>query len=43
MGSEVQKFDRDVEAESEDHAREILLSELGSEHSVSRGSIEVEE
>lgn len=42
MGNEVQKFEREVEAESESHAREKVLSQLGSEHSVSRGNIEVE-
>jgi len=43
MGSRVQKFDREVEAESEEYAKEKVLSQLGSEHSVSRGNIEVEE
>jgi len=42
MGKETQKFDREVEAESEKHAKEKVLSELGSEHGTSRGNIELE-
>lgn len=42
MGKETQKFEREVEAESEKHAREKVLSELGSEHSVPRGSISLD-
>ena len=42
MGKETQKFERQVEAESEKHAKEKVLSELGSEHSTSRGNITLE-
>jgi len=35
-------FEREVEAESLDHARDVLKAELGSEHSVTRGKIEIE-
>lgn len=35
-------FERTVEAESLKHARENVLSQLGSEHSVTRGKITVE-
>lgn len=42
MGKDEQKFEREVEASSEKHAKEKLLSELGSEHSVTRGSIQLE-
>lgn len=36
-------FEREVEAESLDHAREKLYSSLGSEHSVPRSKIEIED
>lgn len=36
-------FQREVEAESRKHAEEKLFSELGSEHSVPRSKIVVEE
>jgi len=42
MGKEVQKFEREVEAESKKHAKEKVLSELGSEHNTSRGNITLE-
>lgn len=42
MGKETQKFEREVEAESKKHAREKVLSELGSEHNASRGNIVLE-
>jgi len=42
MGQETQKFEREVEAESEKHAKEKVLSELGSEHNTSRGNITLE-
>ena len=42
MGMDKQKFNREVEASSEKHAEEKLYAELGSEHSVSRGQIELE-
>ena len=43
LGNEKQPFDREVEAESQKHAKDKLLAELGSEHSVSRSRITVEE
>jgi ribosomal protein L20A (L18A) len=36
-------FEKEVEGESLKHAREKLYSQLGSEHSVTRGKIEIEE
>lgn len=42
MGKDKQKFEREVDASSEKHAREQVLSQLGSEHSVTRGSIQLE-
>lgn len=43
MGREVQPFDKEVEAESEKHARDKLYAELGSKHSVPRSSIKIVE
>ncbi|MFP4038448.1 MAG: 50S ribosomal protein L18Ae [Candidatus Nanohaloarchaea archaeon] len=43
MGNQWQKFERTVEAESEKHAEQKLLSELGSEHGVARGNIKLSE
>ncbi len=42
MGKDKQKFSREIEASSKKHAEEKLYAELGSEHSVSRGQIELE-
>ncbi|MFB6209431.1 MAG: 50S ribosomal protein L18Ae [Candidatus Nanohaloarchaea archaeon] len=42
LGREKPEFEREVEAESEKHAREKLYSELGSEHSIGRGKIHIE-
>lgn len=36
-------FTREVEAESMEHARDKLYAELGSEHSVPRSKIEIED
>jgi ribosomal protein L20A (L18A) len=36
-------FEKEIEGESLKHAREKLYAELGSEHSVTRGKIEIEE
>ncbi len=43
LGRQKQPFEREVEAESLRHAREKLYSTLGSEHSVKRTKIDVEE
>ncbi|MFB6203391.1 MAG: 50S ribosomal protein L18Ae [Candidatus Nanohaloarchaea archaeon] len=43
LGRGTHGFERDVDAESEDHARDSLYSELGSEHSISRSKISIEE
>ncbi len=43
LGRGTQPFTREVEAESEKHAREKLYSQLGSEHSITRGKISIEE
>lgn len=36
-------FEREVEAESIDHGRDVLYAELGSEHSVPRSKITIED
>ncbi|QGA80551.1 50S ribosomal protein L18Ae [Candidatus Nanohalobium constans] len=43
LGNHAQPFDREIEAESEKHAKDKLYSELGSEHSKPRSSITIEE
>lgn len=43
QGRGVQNFSRKVEAESLKHAREKIYATLGSEHSVPRSKIEIEE
>jgi ribosomal protein L20A (L18A) len=43
LGGNLQKFEREVEAESLGHARDKLFSQLCSEHSVKRSSIDIEE
>lgn len=37
------QFTREVDAESENHAEDLVLSSLTSEHSISRANIEVED
>lgn len=36
-------FEREVDAESVDHGREKVYSQLGSEHSITRSKITIEE
>ncbi len=43
QGRSENPFEREVEAESLNHARDILKSELGSEHSVARSKITIED
>ncbi|MFB6204655.1 MAG: 50S ribosomal protein L18Ae [Candidatus Nanohaloarchaea archaeon] len=43
LGRGVHGFERQLEAESLSHAEEKLFSELGSEHSVPRSKIEIDE
>jgi len=43
LGNHKQPFQREIEAESQKHAKDKLYSELGSEHSASRSRITVEE
>lgn len=43
QGRTVTGFTRTVSANSLKHARETLYSQLGSEHSVTRGKITIEE
>lgn len=43
MGDRWQKFEREIEADSEEYAKEKVLSQLGSEHNVPRGNIELSE
>lgn len=42
QGRGTQKFEREVEADSESHAREKLFSALCSEHSIKRTKIDIE-
>ena len=35
-------FEREVAAESENHAEDVVLAQLSSEHSISRANISVE-
>lgn len=43
LGRGVQGFEREIEAESLKHAEDNLYAELGSEHSIDRSKIEVED
>jgi ribosomal protein L20A (L18A) len=43
LGRETQPFRREVEANSFEHGKDKVYAELGSEHSVSRSRIEIEE
>ncbi len=42
-GRGTQTFERDVDAASEDHARDLAYSQLCSEHSVDRAQITIEQ
>ncbi|MDY6770408.1 MAG: 50S ribosomal protein L18Ae [Candidatus Nanohaloarchaea archaeon] len=42
MGRETQPFEKEIEAESEDHAREIIYSEFGSKHGASRANVTID-
>lgn len=41
LGSEKRPFSKEVEAESEGHAREIVYSLLGSQNGVKRASVKI--
>jgi len=41
MGRGTQPFEKEVEAESDDHARERVYSEFGSKHSLSRANVHI--
>lgn len=43
LGREEHSFEREVEAESKDQAEDTLYAQLGSEHSVNRSKIELED
>lgn len=43
LGREEHPFNREVEAESMKQAEDNLYAELGSEHSVNRSKIEIED
>ena len=43
LGREEHPFEREIEAESEKQAEDNLYAELGSEHSVNRSKIELED
>ncbi len=36
-------FEKEIDAESEKHAEEVLYSQLGSEHSINRSKIQIED
>jgi len=42
-GRDTQTFERDVDAASEDHARDLVYGQLCSEHGVDRAQITVEQ
>lgn len=42
LGREEHSFEREVEAESEKQAEDSLYSQLGSEHSINRSKITLE-
>ncbi|PSH02231.1 MAG: 50S ribosomal protein L18a [Nanohaloarchaea archaeon QH_8_44_6] len=43
QGRGVQPFEREVEAETQEHAREKLYATLGSEHSIKRTKIDIQD
>jgi ribosomal protein L20A (L18A) len=43
LGREEHPFEREIEAESEKQAEDNLYAELGSEHSINRSKIELED
>jgi len=43
LGREEHPFEREIEAESMNQAEDNLYAELGSEHSVNRSKIELED
>lgn len=42
LGKETQPFEREIDAESEDHARDLVYSQLGSEHGISRANVRID-
>lgn len=42
-GKGEQPFERSVEAESEKHAEDLVVSQLASEHSISRANIDIDD
>lgn len=42
-GKGTNPFNREVDAESENHARELVYSQLSSEHSISRTNITIDD
>lgn len=42
VGRETLSFEKEIEAESEKHAEEVLYSTYGSKHGISRANIEIE-
>lgn len=43
LGRETQEFSREVAAESESHARDLVYAQLTSEHSISRANVHIDE
>lgn len=41
LGSEIREFSKEVEAESENHAKELLYSLLGSQNGVKRSTVKI--
>lgn len=43
LGRQEHPFEREVEAESEKQAEDVLYAQLGSEHSIGREKIEIKD
>ncbi len=43
LGRKTQPFEKDVEADSEEHALDVVYSSFGSKHRISRSNIEIDE
>lgn len=42
IGRGVQEFSREVEAESESHAEDLVYAQLTSEHGISRANVDID-
>ncbi|MFB6200250.1 MAG: 50S ribosomal protein L18Ae [Candidatus Nanohaloarchaea archaeon] len=43
LGKHTQKFQRTIEAETQKQAEDLLQAQLGSEHSINRSKIQIQE